>query len=47
LEHVVLNDWVLVNGGSLGAGSLETNSVTKRKDIVEAVVLKGVLVYIN
>lgn len=47
LKHVVLHDGVLVNGGSLGAGSLETNGVTEREDIVEAVVLKGVLVYIN
>lgn len=47
LEDVVLHDGVLVNSGSLSAGSLETNCVAKGEDIVEAVVLEGVLVNID
>jgi hypothetical protein len=46
-KKVILDYRVLGNGTSVGAGSLETNSITKSKDVVVFFVLKSVLINID
>jgi hypothetical protein len=47
LPDVVLNNWSLVDGGSLSSGGIDTNAVTEGKDVLEALVLKSVWININ
>jgi len=46
-KKVILDYRVLGNGTSVGAGSLETNSIPKSKDVVVFIVLKSVLINID
>ena len=46
-EKVILDDWILGDGTSVGAGSFKTNSITESKDVVVLIVLKSVLIHID
>ena len=47
LENVVLDDWVLVDGTSVGTGGLAADAVADGEDILVSVVLQGVAVDID
>ena len=46
-QHVVLDNRVLSHSGRVSSGGIETNSITKSKNVVVGLVLQSVLVYIN
>ena len=47
LLNIVLNNWSLVNGCSLGSGGVNANAVTESKDVLETLVLKSIWVNVN
>lgn len=47
LKHIVLDNGVLCDSGAHSTGGLETDSVTKSEDVVEALMLESVLVDVD
>lgn len=47
LLNVVLNDWGLMDNSSLCSSCVNTDAITKSKDVLESLVLKSVWVYID
>jgi hypothetical protein len=44
LLKILLNNWALVDGCSLGSGGVNTNAITKSENVLESLVLQGVWV---
>lgn len=47
LLNIVLHNWCLVDGSSLGSCGVNTNAISESKNVLEAFVLEGVWVDIN
>jgi hypothetical protein len=47
LLNVVLNNWGLVDSSSLSSSSVHTNAITESENVLEALMLKSVRIYIN
>lgn len=47
LLNVVLDDWNLMDDGSLGSGGVNADAITKSKNVLESLVLESIWVNIN